>query len=128
MNMSKKENTGFWFVLTKEEKDLLKKTAIECGVSMARFLKTCIKYFSEKNNYEKLFTSRDGRKAFSDLKYEVNRYGNNLNQIAYKLNREKSGFSEKEKKEMVERLRVIGEGVGDVKRMLSEIKSGLDGE
>lgn len=53
-------------------------------MSISTFLRQLLIYFLNPNNNKKI-SIRD--KEFSkNLLYEVNRYGNNINQIAYKLN------------------------------------------
>lgn len=118
MKKNQKGKINFWFVLNEQEKDLLREEARESGVSMAKFLRQCIKYFAINENRDSLFLTERGQQLLNDIKYELNRYGNNLNQIAYKLNRNKYGFTYNEIKNMTDSLNNIQEGIENLKFIL----------
>ena len=56
----------------------------EKNITKSVFIRNAIKYLTNKDNSKVIF-SKD-RKFKKELLYELRRYGNNLNQIAYKLN------------------------------------------
>lgn len=122
--MREKKTTWFKFWLTPQDKRLLKEEARLSNVSIAEFLRSCIRYFSSDENRSILFASRDARKVLNNVKYELNRYGNNLNQIALKLNRNRYGFTNNEISSMNNELKEIKTGIVEIKAKID----GLEGE
>lgn len=54
------------------------------NIRKSEFIRLCIKYFTHKNRNDKVVYKDSAFKK--QLVYETRRFGNNLNQIAHKLN------------------------------------------
>lgn len=126
--MKQKKTTWFKFWLTPQDKQLLEEEASLSNVSVAAFLRACIHYFAKEENHEKLFAEKKGRKVLSGVKYELNRYGNNLNQIAHKLNRNRYGFTNDEIKSMKSELIKINDGINTIKSKIERLEGQLVGK
>ena len=74
----------FKFTLLPEERAMLEKNAFELGLSKADYLRKLILY-GEVIGQHPVIDKEQGR----ELLYEVNRIGNNINQIAYRTNAQK---------------------------------------
>ena len=103
----------FKLTLLPEEKALLEKNAFELGLTKADYLRKIILYGSIVGQHPVL-----DRETNEKLLYEVNRIGNNINQIAYNTNAKKyaSGADWREiKREAFEILELLG-GLIDMDR------------
>lgn len=72
---------SFMLMLLPEEKALLEKGAYELGYSKAEYLRNLIVYGSMYGRHWSM-----DKEQGKQLLYEVNRIGNNINQIAYIVN------------------------------------------
>lgn len=79
-----KKSKQILFKLSDNLFDYLTDYCIKNNITKSKFLRDSIKYFSNTNNQDKIFYRDEQFKR--NLMYEIRRYGNNLNQIAYKLN------------------------------------------
>ena len=85
---------GLFLYLLEEEKVMLDKKADEAGMSKSELIRNLIMYGAAYERHK--FSNEYARKIL----YEINRIGNNLNQIAYVANNTKY-FSQDEFDKMV---------------------------
>ena len=96
----------YLLTLLPEEKALLEKNAFELGLSKADYLRKIILYGSIVGQHPVL-----DKEAGEKLLYEINRIGNNINQIAYNTNAKKyaSGVDWRDiKKDAFDILELVG--------------------
>ena len=87
MNYKKRfRNNRFGVRLFDEEVAILENKAKEQGLSKTEYIREIILYSEIKENNRKVLSD----KKFTKLLYEINRIGNNINQIAYNSNLVKS--------------------------------------
>jgi len=88
-NEHRKRKRKFSVYLDQHEFDLLEKKSIEAKTTKTNFVRNVILYGSARP--ETNFSDERAR----GLLYEINRIGNNINQIAYRVN-SRGGVSEEE--------------------------------
>ena len=96
----------YLLTLLPEEKALLEKNAFELGLSKADYLRKIILYGSIVGQHPMI-----DKETSEKLLYEINRIGNNINQIAYNTNAKKyaSGADWREiKKDAFDILELVG--------------------
>lgn len=96
----------YLLTLLPEEKALLEKNAFELGLSKADYLRKIILYGSIVGQHPVI-----DKETSEKLLYEINRIGNNINQIAYNTNAKKyaSGADWREiKKDAFDILELVG--------------------
>lgn len=76
----------FGIRLFDEEKKILEMKAAEQGMSRTEYIRDLILFGEVKTTKKKILTDE----KFKKLLYEINRIGNNINQIAYNSNLKKS--------------------------------------
>lgn len=87
MNDKKRfRNNRFGVRLFDEEAEILENKAKEQGLSKTEYIREIILYSEIKKNNRKILSDE----KFTKLLYEINRIGNNINQIAYNSNLIKS--------------------------------------
>lgn len=87
MNYKKRfRNNRFGVRLFDEEVAILENKAKEQGLSKTEYIREIILYSEIKENNRKVLSDE----KFTKLLYEINRIGNNINQIAYNSNLVKS--------------------------------------
>lgn len=87
MNDKKRfRNNRFGVRLFDEEAAILENKAKEQGLSKTEYIREIILYSEIKENNRKVLSDE----KFTKLLYEINRIGNNINQIAYNSNLVKS--------------------------------------
>ena len=82
MSKNRNRNVGFHFFLSEQEAEIFEQKCKQLGISKSEFIRNCI-----------LYGSTVKKTMFSDEKadriiYEMNRIGNNINQIAHFVNME----------------------------------------
>lgn len=80
----KKYGRQFHFLLDEQKFEQLERFCHNQRITKSEFFRLCIDNFLRKSKSEKIF-KKDNRFK-SELLWEVRRFGNNLNQIAHKLN------------------------------------------
>jgi hypothetical protein len=76
--------TGFFVHLTEEELAILKEKATAARMSRTEFIRSIILFGSARGNTN--FSAEDADR----LQFELNRIGNNINQLAYQANSKRS--------------------------------------
>lgn len=78
------------FRVTEEQNKYLLQMSEQCDMNISKYLRCLIEADKKGNLVQKRqkenFVKREIAQALSDTNYEINRIGNNLNQIAYHLN------------------------------------------
>ena len=82
MNKNRNRNVGFHFFLSEQEAELFEKKTKELGISKSQYIRNCILYGS---TVKKTLLSDE---RADRIIYEMNRIGNNINQIARFVNKE----------------------------------------
>ena len=82
VSKNRNRNVGFHFFLSEQEAGIFEQKCKQLGISKSEFIRNCI-----------LYGSTVKKTMFSDEKadriiYEMNRIGNNINQIAHFVNME----------------------------------------
>lgn len=80
MNEGRRRKRSFQFYMLPEEYEVLEVKAAEAGLSKADLLRKLILFGTASQ--QSLLTKEDGEKVL----YELNRIGNNINQIAWRAN------------------------------------------
>lgn len=70
--------------ISEEENNQLKKLCEKYNITNSEFIRSTIKYFIHSDRENRIFNK--DKKFKKELLFELHRYGNNLNQIAYDLN------------------------------------------
>lgn len=98
--MARYRNKRLYVMVTEEEKAKLKEKMLSIGmVNMSEFIRMVLKYGQAYN----LDTS-----SMSKLAYEINRVGNNINQIAKKVN-QTDNVQKKDLDEILQKLNYLNE-------------------
>ena len=79
--MRQKRNVKISVRLSEKELEKVMAQADERGVDLSKFIRYKLLAESEKSVYNSTYVS-----SMQQLVYEINRIGNNVNQIAYRLN------------------------------------------
>lgn len=122
--MSKtKHNKKFIFKLNNEMYEEISNFAKDTNMSKASAVRLFVDYYFQNQDNEKIFYRDTNFKK--ELIYELRRYGNNLNQIAYKLNvalkTEKISPSDKlEIKEAINQIDRISKTISDLNNLVNK--------
>lgn len=114
------------YVKTKMSKKLFVDFTKYCNsknISKSRFMRNSIKYFLNTENNEKIYDK--DQKFKKQVMYEIHRYGNNLNQIAYKLNvalksNNLSYYDKLDVKTAINDLNKLSQDIIDLRHLISE--------
>ncbi len=81
---NRNRNVGFHFFLSEQEAEVFERKTKQLGISKSEFIRNCILYGSTVK--KTLFSDERADRII----YEMNRIGNNINQIARFVNKEHS--------------------------------------
>ena len=103
VSKNRNRNVGFHFFLSEQEAEIFEQKCKELGISKSAYIRNCI-----------LYGSTVKKTMFSDEKadqiiYEMNRIGNNINQIAHFVNMEHTVESDE-----FERIRKLVSALNDL--------------